>query len=718
MPDFEKLVHEYHAMVYRIAFGILRDSAGAEDAAQDVFLDFLRRPGPLERALNAKAFVGRAAVNRALKARRGAERRARREEAVETGRAAMDPAERAFRNEVRERVAGLPEGERLAVELHYGQGFTIAETAEALEVPAGTASRRISEAVAKLRKWLAAGAFAALAAGLERELEAAEGVPVPAGLEERLAGLARGASAGSARGRRVAAIAGGIAVVLVLAVGIARWKAGRDSGGGFEVSGARAVAASMKSEDRAPGGGAGPEERPASVPNAPAEADAWVEREIEGFLYRAEGRLVVGPEVVPSPGAPVPGKPLWVLEAAGDRVWPVEPERLGAIPAAETREFTAFLTGYAGAAEAPRARVRLRVRAPRVPDPEASPADRGADSGPRIESPEDAKEELQALKEELNRLNEERARRLALAAARAARPAPPLPSAVVLEVLEVEILSDVWLEAWREMYDVAGLVIGASPERLGPLAARLARALERARLARAGQSPTSWRVRMEHAFAAASAPTLAAAGFGNLLPPIADEEKLLALLFEADSPEDLRASVAGLYGEEGLDLRVPVVAPEDGGPRISLAQSESDGESETTFAIGEPTWASMALREIASMEPGKFLELRNATRDRRAEDLRESAAALQSESVAGLTLDPLPDNERGGLEGGARVAAVDPGSPAARAGLLPGDIVWRAAGRPVASPAALARLLDREPRPVALDVLRGSEQISVTLEGE
>ena len=220
MPTYEQLVRDHHALVYRLALGVLRDGAAAEDAAQDVFLDLLRRPGALDSVDNLRAFVARMAVNRALKARRGGERREKRESAAARREAGVDPVEMAFRGEVREAVRALPEEERLAVDLRYFQEFSLEEAAVALDVSPRTVTNRISEAMTRLRRALAGAAFAALLMRLESELRECGAEEVPAGLEKRLRELPAGGTAAPGSGTLAATA---IVAALLAVVGIAVW---------------------------------------------------------------------------------------------------------------------------------------------------------------------------------------------------------------------------------------------------------------------------------------------------------------------------------------------------------------------------------------------------------------------------------------------------------------------------------------------------------------
>jgi S1-C subfamily serine protease len=54
--------------------------------------------------------------------------------------------------------------------------------------------------------------------------------------------------------------------------------------------------------------------------------------------------------------------------------------------------------------------------------------------------------------------------------------------------------------------------------------------------------------------------------------------------------------------------------------------------------------------------------------------------------VIGVGLGSLPQPNRLGLNAGVQVASVQPGGPAARAGLQVGDVIVAVRGKPVATP--------------------------------
>lgn len=93
--------------------------------------------------------------------------------------------------------------------------------------------------------------------------------------------------------------------------------------------------------------------------------------------------------------------------------------------------------------------------------------------------------------------------------------------------------------------------------------------------------------------------------------------------------------------------------------------------------------------------------------------VRRSRLGLSAQSV---TLDPALARRHGPAQrGAAMVSAVTPGGPAARAGLLPGDVVVGFDGQEVAGVEALHRALtgERAGRPCPVDVLRRGRRVGL-----
>ncbi len=153
--DFASLVRQHQAMVFSIAWHVLRDRAVAEELAQDVFLSLHRHLAELESPEHVLYWLRRVTTNRAVDEAR---RRRRRpmvslENAPEpvavtsTGDPLMGAA-------LRKLVGALPEKARAIVVLRYQEDLDPAEIARVLGIPVGTVKSQLQRALALLREKL------------------------------------------------------------------------------------------------------------------------------------------------------------------------------------------------------------------------------------------------------------------------------------------------------------------------------------------------------------------------------------------------------------------------------------------------------------------------------------------------------------------------------------------------------------------------------------
>jgi RNA polymerase sigma factor (sigma-70 family) len=162
-----ELYDRFGRMAYGLALRVLRDSALAEDAVQDAFLQVWRSAERFQ-AGRAKAstwvltFVHRRAVDLV---RREERRRTEPEEAAPepTGPGADEEiARRSKREVVQDALRQLPPEQREAIELAYYGGYTQSELAERLGEPLGTIKSRMFTGLKSLRGLLAEAGFEAV----------------------------------------------------------------------------------------------------------------------------------------------------------------------------------------------------------------------------------------------------------------------------------------------------------------------------------------------------------------------------------------------------------------------------------------------------------------------------------------------------------------------------------------------------------------------------
>lgn len=144
---FVRELEAQSAMLYRVAYTLLRDDHACEDALQDTALKAWEKRNALREPRYFRTWVTRICIN----ACRDIQRRGRRvvclEEFPEMASAPPDPTLDLV-------LAALPEALRLPLVLCCCEGMTYAEIATTLHLPVPTVRGRIHRAKMELRKEL------------------------------------------------------------------------------------------------------------------------------------------------------------------------------------------------------------------------------------------------------------------------------------------------------------------------------------------------------------------------------------------------------------------------------------------------------------------------------------------------------------------------------------------------------------------------------------
>jgi RNA polymerase sigma-70 factor (ECF subfamily) len=168
--DFGGLVRQHQAMVFSIAWHLLRDRAVAEELAQDVFLALHQHLAEMESADHVQFWLRRVTTNRALDVARRRQRRpmVSLENAPEPV-AVTSTGDPLLGSALRKLVAALPEKSRAIVVLRYQEDLDPAEIARVLGIPLGTVKSQLQRALALLREKLSrvAGPAPGLSTGKE-----------------------------------------------------------------------------------------------------------------------------------------------------------------------------------------------------------------------------------------------------------------------------------------------------------------------------------------------------------------------------------------------------------------------------------------------------------------------------------------------------------------------------------------------------------------------
>ncbi len=150
---FAELVRRYAPLVYSAALRVLRNSADAEDIAQQCFLELAQRPPAIRSTL--AGWLHRLATHRALNHLRGEKRRAEREAAFEATRAAADgEAWEPIGDAIDEAITALKPGLRDVIAHRFLLGESPEDVARALGIAERTVRHRQQQGVEAIRESL------------------------------------------------------------------------------------------------------------------------------------------------------------------------------------------------------------------------------------------------------------------------------------------------------------------------------------------------------------------------------------------------------------------------------------------------------------------------------------------------------------------------------------------------------------------------------------
>jgi RNA polymerase sigma-70 factor, ECF subfamily len=157
--EFERRLADCPTLAYRVALGVLRNTAEAEDVAQEAMLRAYRNFHRLRDRERFRSWLVRTAWRLALDRIRAAGRRERREHAAyadsQRGAGAGDvAASHEFERHVVQALDALPEKLRLVMTLAAIEGYNTGEVARLTGLPEGTVKSRLFLARKKLAESL------------------------------------------------------------------------------------------------------------------------------------------------------------------------------------------------------------------------------------------------------------------------------------------------------------------------------------------------------------------------------------------------------------------------------------------------------------------------------------------------------------------------------------------------------------------------------------
>ncbi len=145
---FEALVRRYQRRTYGLAYQYLRDPVEAQDLAQEIFVRLFRNLGRFDPERPFEPWFWRLAANVAASYRR------RRPVAPDRLTAVLPAADAADGLPLERALAGLGEGLRLPILMHYYLDLPVEEIAAAMGLSVSAVKSRMHRARATLRRAL------------------------------------------------------------------------------------------------------------------------------------------------------------------------------------------------------------------------------------------------------------------------------------------------------------------------------------------------------------------------------------------------------------------------------------------------------------------------------------------------------------------------------------------------------------------------------------
>lgn len=157
MIDFEKLVDDHYAALYRFAMSLTHSPDRAADLVQETFCIWAAKGGQLREAAKAKSWLFTTLHREFLASRRRASRFTddsdAAQHAIDNSQSNDEVADRQMDGQrALELLAGLDEMFRAPLTLFYLQQHSYKDIAEILEIPIGTVMSRISRGKEILRR--------------------------------------------------------------------------------------------------------------------------------------------------------------------------------------------------------------------------------------------------------------------------------------------------------------------------------------------------------------------------------------------------------------------------------------------------------------------------------------------------------------------------------------------------------------------------------------